>query len=247
MKRTLLLMLCGAAGCVLADQASASIVGDPITVTLQNGSYSGSFSVTLAECTYDPSSHGYYYQQQGSRSVVSSVGGQVLGTFSGLSMFMLDDPNISLGFALQSASSTPTIVTISSGLLSFASIANPTAHSSAAVTITDNTNDGTGVTLTGNYGANAYEANYNGLIPAGTLYSVHCPSFNSPGDGSSNSENGNNNAGISGSVSSMSTSFSFVISANDSVSGSSNFSVTPAPGALALLGIGGLMASRRRR
>jgi hypothetical protein len=247
MKRTLLLtVVCGAAACALVGHATASIVGDPISVTVQNGDGVGTFSVTLAECTYDAPSQQWYYIQQGARTVFSNDG-RPLASFSGLTMFMQNDPAISLGFALQGGS-TPTLVTISSALLTFGTMTNPTAHSSAAMTITDTSADGTGVTMHGNtIGPFAYQANYNGLVPAGSLYSLHCPDFASIPPGSSDSENGNNNAGIAGNVSSMSASWSFVITPFDSVSGTSNFSIVPTPGVLALLGIGGLAVARRRR
>src|SRR5689334_760363 len=112
MNRTLLLaVVCGAAACALVGTASASIVGDPITVTVQNNDGVGTFSVTLQECTYDPATPRWTYDQQGARTVFSNDG-RPLASFSGLSMFMANDPSISLGFALQGGS-TPTLVTIS--------------------------------------------------------------------------------------------------------------------------------------
>jgi MYXO-CTERM domain-containing protein len=245
MNKVVFLAVCGGALSVLTGQAAADIIGNPITVTVQNENGTGSFNVTLAECGYDANSQQWFYIQQGSR-VVLGDSGRTIATFSGLSMFMAHDPAISLGFALQ-AGGTPTLVTISSALLTFPTLTNPTAHSSAGMSITDNSNDGTGVTMTGNYGNFAYRADYNGLVPAGSLYSLHNPNFFSAGDGTSNSESGNNNAPIAGNVSSMSASWSFVISASDSVSGTSNFTVLPAPGAMGLLGIGSLVLTRRRR
>jgi uncharacterized protein (TIGR03382 family) len=245
MNKVVFLAVCGGALSVLAGQAAADIIGNPITVTVQNASGTGTFNVTLAECSYDANSQQWFYIQQGSRTV-NDDNGRPIATFSGLNMFMAHDPAISLGFALQAAG-TPTMVTISSALLTFPTLTNPTAHSSAGMSITDNSNDGTGVTMTGNYGNFGYRADYNGLVPAGTLYSLHDPNFSSPGDGTSNSESGNNNAPILGNVSSMSASWSFVISASDSVSGTSNFTILPAPGAMGLLGVGALVVSRRRR
>jgi hypothetical protein len=246
MKRTLLLtVVCGAAACALVGNASASIVGDPITVTVQNNDGVGTFSVTLSECSYDPATQRWTYDQSGARTVFSTDG-HPLASFSGLSMFLASDPAISLGFSLQGGS-TPTLVTISSALLTFPTMTNPTGHSSAAMTITDTSGDGTGATMHGNYGSFGYQANYNGLVPAGSNYSLHIPDFATVPPGTTNSENGNNNAGIPGIVSSMSASWSFVITPFDSASGTSNFTIVPAPGVLALLGIGGLAVSRRRR
>jgi hypothetical protein len=245
MKRILFLAACGAALGALADHATAGIIGNPITVTVQNNDGVGTFSIQLSDCTWDPANQQWYYIQQGSRTV-QSTSGQTLATFSGLTMFMQNDPSISLGFALQGGS-TPTLVTISSAQLMFPTMTNPTAHSSAGMSITDTSDDGTGVTEHGGTGPFAYQANYNGLIPAGTIYSQHCPDFFTATPGGSNSENGNNNAPITGNVSSMSAAWSFVITPLDSVSGTSNFTILPEPGVLALLGIGSLAVSRRRR
>ena len=51
-----------------------------------------------------------------------------------------------------------------------------------------------------------------------------------------------------GAVSDISSRFSFTLSANDIASGTSIFTVViPSPGSAALLGLGGLVAIRRRR
>src|ERR1043166_2623809 len=112
MKRILLLTMCGAALGALPGHAAAGIIGNPITVTVQNDSGVGTFSIALSDCTWDPGSQQWYYIQQGSRTVMSNDG-RPLPTFNGLTMFMQDDPSISLGFALQGGS-TPTLVTIAS-------------------------------------------------------------------------------------------------------------------------------------
>src|SRR5262245_5728462 len=112
MNRIVLLAVCGGALGVLAGPAAADIIGNPITVTVQNGDGVGSFDITLADCTYDPGGQQWIYIQQGTRTVMSDTG-RTLATFSGLTMFMAHDPAISLGFALQ-AGGTPTLVSISS-------------------------------------------------------------------------------------------------------------------------------------
>jgi MYXO-CTERM domain-containing protein len=45
----------------------------------------------------------------------------------------------------------------------------------------------------------------------------------------------------------MSARYRFSLTANDEASGTSSFEIVPAPGAIALLGMGGLLAARRRR
>lgn len=93
----------------------------------------------------------------------------------------------------------------------------------------------------------SYEALYNGS-------SVYATAFNSPlGNPNNGASVGDdyNNAGvhglIPGYVSSIQARFKFSLTANDASGGTSTYSIAPAPGSFALLGLGGLLAARRRR
>jgi hypothetical protein len=153
------------------------------------------------------------------------------------------DPAVSLGFFVTAGASTTTF-TISSAVVSFPGMPNPTGVASAGVTLTDN--DGNGANSTGNFAVNkAYQSIYNGSTVFANLVSpVSASSF-----GTMTTSEGAGPVVIGTTVSSIQSQFSFNLSANDSASGTSVFRVTPEPSssALALLGCVGLLWRVRRR
>lgn len=125
--------------------------------------------------------------------------------------------------------------------------AYPTAmgRASAAISVTDTL--GNGATLSAD-GAAAYTAYYNafgstfasllgGSVNAGA-FSTATASAEFPGGGMF--------APVGGSVADIGAEWTFAVSAFDIASGTSVFTVVPAPASLALLGLGGLAMRRRR-
>jgi hypothetical protein len=156
-------------------------------------------------------------------------------------MYAVTDPLISMGFSVVAGGSATT-VTITSGTSSITPLTNPTASSHAAFTLTDSSDPHDTASLTGLYGGFAFQALYN----TSTVYSSNVASYTA-GTGLSIPSSQDFSNPISGSVTNMRTQISFTVSPNDSASATTNFVLTPAPGVLALLGIGGLAVSRRRR
>lgn len=129
--------------------------------------------------------------------------------------------------------------------VSFAPYPIATGEASASVSLTSFFTGGTGATFSPN-GAGAYEANYN------SGGSVFTNLFASPLSVATDSTTQTFNSGtvtgpLFGSVGDIGANWDFTLSAFDSAAGTSTFTVVPAPGALALVGLGGLAAARRRR
>jgi len=225
-----------------AAPAFGGLTGPAVHVTASNAQGTGFFDVPQSLLTMNNGALGWTAQTP--YPIMSSTG-VLLGTLSSCSISYRGDPVVSLSFGV-TANSSATTFTITSALLSFAAISPAVGTASAGVTITDV--DGNGVTFTGlQPGAFAYRSQYNGLVPGGTDFA----SFISPlaaGPFGTNIANGSQPlTAIGVPVTSMSAQWNFTLSANDSAGGTSAFNIVPAPGAMALLGLGGLVAARRRR
>ena len=163
------------------------------------------------------------------------------------SLIVNEDPVVQANFSLQAGPSSG-VFTVSSALVSFSTFGGVTGSASAAVTITDFNGDG--ATLAPN-GPSMYTSYYNGIPGVGTTFAgllsgdVVAPQF-----GSNNAFEDHNGGGfwpIAGSISNISSQWTFGLTAFDIAGGTSTFEVVPAPASLALLGLGGFSALRRRR
>lgn len=180
-----------------------------------------------------------------------SSDGQIIATFNGGNVRIIEDPVIQLNFSV-SAGSLDTTFTISSPLLMFPTIAEAEGRASAGVSVTDTNGDG--ATLSPHMQPGLYMAHYNGLAPTGTLFSdlltnpVVAGAFDTA-SASDSSPGGGAFSPIGVPLNDQSARFRFTLSANDQASGTSTYETRPipAPGAVALLGIAGLVARRRRR
>jgi MYXO-CTERM domain-containing protein len=232
-------LIAGFSSVALVSLAHADIIGEPVTIHVSSQLGERTLVVTRAMGTWN-SETGEYDYQRNSPLVIENDSGQRIATMNNLSMYCQSDPFVNLGFAFQSGA-FPTTITISTGINTFPGpLTNPTASSSATMTLTDT--DSNGATVAGGFGGFAFRALYNG---SASVYSSNVAAFGVPG-GSNFSSQGFSNP-IVGTASDIHTEFSFTISANDSVSGTSNFTVTPTPASFALLGLGGLSLARRRR
>lgn len=156
------------------------------------------------------------------------VGGDgPIAIFDMLVLGLDGDPGVSLAFAV-TAGVLDTNFTITSGTVDFASMTNPLAYASAAVTLTDTDSDG--ASLTGLYAGNkAYEAHYN----AGpTVWAQILDPLSAGADMSvagSDRRPASGREVITDSLTSIQSEFNFTLSANDQASGTSRFDVQPAP------------------
>jgi MYXO-CTERM domain-containing protein len=176
----------------------------------------------------------------------SSTSGDVLATISTLSVGYIEDPVITLNYTV-TASSVTTSFNITSGLLTFAPFVGE-ARATMSSGISDS--DGNGASVAGAHSGSLYRANLNGTMPGGTQFTTLGPSMSASGFGSNSFSGSTPGVGFTpvGLISSMQASFAFDLSAFDQAAGTSTFvTQVPTPGALAVLGLAGLAAGRRRR
>lgn len=160
----------------------------------------------------------------------------------------VSDPIVNVSFNVTSGFG-PTQFIISSGLLGFPLIPSPIAKASAGVSVTDSDGSGNGAFLVGAFGdGSTYKANYNGLVPGGVNFASF--NLNTPVPVPFDTQTNNASLGFLpiGPAFNMSAGFNFILSAGDSASGTSTFVIlVPSPAGFALLGLGGLVITRRRR
>jgi hypothetical protein len=231
---------------LLASVASADLTNEVFTIHAYVDGQSGMFQVTQDDGTFDEFGN-FYWSQQGEIDILSD-GGNVLATLSNASVTILADPVINLNFNVL-AGNTDTVFSIHSGLLSFPEISDAIGTASAGVTVTDVNGNGASIAPDG---SSMYVSHYNGEFPAGTLFAELLPDTLTAGafqtsHASDEYPDGGGFVDIGDPVVSMSAAWRFTVSAFDMASGTSTFTVIPAPAGLAVLGIAGLAAARRRR
>lgn len=167
--------------------------------------------------------------------------GEFLGRINSAFIEVDADPFVLANFNV-TAGGLNTTFNITSGSLIVAP-ALYTGTASAQVTLQDNDGDGALLSFSTNP-AGMYSAYYNGLTTFTNL--LPNPVVAAPFSGAI--DNGNfGPAAIVPFVSDISAEFNFTLSANDTATGTSNFTIVPTPGGLALIGLGTLVATRRRR
>jgi hypothetical protein len=224
-------------------RATATINGQLQTALFQVRSDS-------AEVYYDEVSGTYGWDLQSPLDLVSQEG-TLLGVLRQGSIRAIEDPVVSVNFAV-SAGAVMTSFDITSTQLSFANINSATGSASAAFSANDDSGDGlVTVSHAGSFLNNAlYVARYNNVaLPLdGTDFGggllVSGPYSHPAVTGDAGSVP---NQVIPGTISNMQAGFQFTVTPGDFVSGTSTFTVVPAPGAVGLLGLAGLIVSRRRR
>ena len=148
---------------------------------------------------------------------------------------------VNLGFDVF-AGAANTSFSIGSGPLNFAPInAGVQGIASASVGVTDVL--GGGATLSPD-GPGMYRAFTNG---ANTFTTLLGSSLSAAEFSSNQADDSFGLAAIAGSIDEIASEWNFTLTAFDSAAGTSTFSVTPAPGALSMIGLAGLVAARRRR
>jgi hypothetical protein len=230
-----------------ASQASAIVplsIGIDISCSPTGGVPSvTSLSIPLSDLNNEVLTNGMATWMLPNAITFKDSEGNDLGLITNLTVQLDRDPLVSLGFAVQNLSSSSAHFSFTSSVQTV-SLLNPQGYATAGITLTDtNLNGGS---LTGTYpGAKAYRAFYNGNTDFANLVS----SFTVPAtDSTTNSERGpvSGMTTISGTVTSIASSFDFDLSPQDLASGTSTFYLTPEPATLSLLALGGLAVLRRR-
>lgn len=223
-------------GVVAAGSANASIVGNAFVVTATNGAGTDGFTVPASSLSWTGTSWTFQTPIGWSQALSNGV------TLTSISSTYVDDPQIFFNFGV-STGGVATTFSVSSATLSFPSLLNPIGYASSGMTLTDNSSDG--ANIVGNMaGSNSYNTIYNGA----SSYALEQPSFGFATANATNTQNANDLGNmIPGLVSSMQASWNFTMSADDSVGVTSTWVLIPAPGAMGLLGMGGLLLARRRR
>ncbi|MFT5424688.1 MAG: hypothetical protein ACI89L_002485 [Phycisphaerales bacterium] len=175
--------------------------------------------------------------------------GDLLGGIDSLNMNIKTDATragspqtVTLDFSF-SAGFMNSSFTVNANPLVFSPITSVVGVASAALTVQDRFNDG--VTVSPN-GAGAYSALYNGGAVFGDLFTGGVIT-GAGGTSANDVTNSGSYSFVAASVSDISAKWDFTISAFDSATGTSVFTVVPTPASAALLGLGGLVATRRRR
>ena len=171
----------------------------------------------------------------------------------GVSFSWLNDPQVTANFNVSSGPANTTF-TINSSFLSFSTISGAIGVASAAVGVTDSATfgDAGSVNITGlQPGGSMFSARYNGssqtfadLVVGGLTTGL--PGLSQAFTGTNASFPGYDLV-PGGSASDMQSQFRFTLSRFDRAVGTSTFEIIPAPGAASLLGLGALLAGRRRR
>lgn len=221
-----------------------------LDIQVSNSQGSGSYQVFKSSLIWDPENQEWWWDYSDNIDIMDGTGLITLATITDLTLSYIQDPQVTFGFTVQ-AGAFDTTFSLTSGLLSFPALDPAEGLASAGLLITDTNSNG--ATLTGLHtGGGAYAAQYNGLAPGGTTFTELLTSSliaTTDGTNSANQEfpGGGLFAAIDVPVTNISAQFSFLLTAGDLASGSSNFNVVPAPGGVALLILMLTGVARKRR
>jgi hypothetical protein len=244
------LMIAGVAGLALAalsGHAAADISPVIFHIEATNAAGTGSWFATVEQGQFGPGGT-YSWTLPSTVELRNQAGGLVASLTQG-NLFLIEDPVVSIGFAVQ-AGAADTVFTITSALLSFPGINPAEGRVSGAVSATDT--NGNGVNMLGMIGGSMLTSRYNGIAPAGSLFAniLGTPLTSATPFDSVAANDASPAVGFSpipGTVTDISVQYSFSLSAGDIASGTGVFVVLPGPGAAGILGLAGLMTLRRRR
>jgi hypothetical protein len=242
----------GIAALVTGSAAMADISETVFLIQATNARGTGTYMAHFGDGQMDHQSGTYTWCLAGNRPIRSSSGTQI-AVLDQAELVGHNDPSVSLSFNVFSGA-IETTFNVVAATVSFASIPNAQGRASGSVSITDLNGDG--VTMHAVSGAGGmYGAFYNGSPPGGTDFrDLFAAALTTPIPGntmtaSQDFPGGGAFQNITGAVFSISSRFQFTLSPNDMASGTSVFTVqpVPSPGAIALLGLSGLVVVHRRR
>lgn len=231
----------------LSEPANADISDIVFRIRATATAGQGEWVARLSDGGFDPEGV-WRWSLVGTREL-RSESGVLLGTLTGGSVAIIEDPLVSIGFAVQ-AGAVDTTFQITSALLSFPTLDPAEGRASGSITGTD-INDN-GVMITGLHSGSMLAAHYNGFVPAGTNFAnlLSGPVGTTEAFGSASLSDASPGMGFSPipvAVTDISLQYFFSLSASDIASGTGTFVVIPGPGAAGLLALAGLAATRRRR
>jgi hypothetical protein len=234
------------ASALAGGSALADISWNVFTIEATNSQGTASWSGTYDQGAWIAPD---VYRWDGGNIQLTDGDGDVIGVLESGTFIAVEDPVVNLLFHV-TAGAADTVFSITSGLLGFPAIVNGEGTASTGLTLTDSGQDN-GATLNGlggPSGARSYQANYNGLPPAGTNFAEFVPGLATaiPGGSTAGSDGTGGFLPIPGAVTSMGSRFAFSLSANDSASGTSTFNIRVPEPASVMLVLAGVLAFRRR-
>lgn len=174
-------------------------------------------------------------------------------TIHGLSLSLIADPVVSSSFNV-AAGPMNSVITINSAIVNHPGFPSDVGRASAFIGITDSLNsplaDQGQISFVGLHGGKAFRPIFNGSSVFQDLITGPGNVAVIPGTSTPFIEETSPTGvylPLGGTATSIQSQFLFSLSRFDRASGTSTFEVIPAPGAMALLGLGGLVAARRRR
>ncbi|MEQ8769709.1 MAG: PEP-CTERM sorting domain-containing protein [Phycisphaerales bacterium] len=249
-----------AAGLAVSTAQAITLPTNVITVSASTGGLNGSVDIDISDATV----FGDALQWVAASNIDIMDGGAVVGTINqGTSIVMglvptppAGDASIRMTFNVMANNNADTVFSISSGSLTNLGFTNADALATGGITVTDSNNNGAELTALNSGGSRFADFGYNNGLLFASLIDGSSPTDPdvgnlSAGIGGSNSDS-EDVAGPGvflpiGAVSEMNIQFDFRLTAGDQASGTAFFVVVPAPASAALLGLGGLVAARRRR
>ncbi len=215
--------------------------GPAFAITAANDAATGSFEVNWDQGEWNGSTWSYTIDEAMDIDGIGTVNSATVVIASGQRGA---GQTVSLNFNVAAGVSN-TVFGFNSALAP-AVLQNASGRASAAVTLTDTNGDG--ATLSPD-GSSIYTASYNGA--PGTVFDNLMAANLVVGawatdTASDDSPNGGGFSAIGVPLTDISSEWNFAVSAFDVASGTSVFTVIPTPGSLALLGMAGFIARRRR-
>jgi hypothetical protein len=240
--------LVGCAVAAVCSAAQAEISNVVYTVKATNSLGSAMAEWTFQQGNWNPQTNTYSWIMQSPKELKDPNSGALIGTIHQANTVIIGDPQISLGFLVQ-AGAVNTTFEITSALLSFPAIPSAEGKASVQMGITDLNGDGS--ELMGLIpGPAAYHAQYNGFVPGGSDFSKLIGSVTASPGGSGNAFQNDppvGNKPVGATVNDMSARIRFSLTALDTASGTSVYTIIPEPTSFALLAIGSIIAFWRRR